>query len=224
MALQLPDIRQAVRSNLDDMQYDSSKIDAAINWFQYELFNNTRTGLMETSVTLNPTAGATSVPFPDDFQVMLNLTVTSPSIYSIWNYRMPQQTFDRDFPGYGSYAARDLYETTVYGRTLRFSAPLRTNTTLVMDYVRKPAKATESSPVLEVPDQYEELVVLGAQARVMEVNEDFAEAAQIRDNLDPLMTVFIRNEGRGGAIAGPRLMRSNRRRQGANFGDPYGAY
>lgn len=220
----ITDVRQAVRSNLDDMQYDGSKIDSAINWFQNELFNNTRTSLMETSTNLLPSAGASEIDLPANLQVMTNLTVTAPTVYSIWGYRTQQQTFDRDFPGFSTYASRALRETSIYGRKLRFSAPLRTNTTIRLDYVRRPAVASDASPQLEAPDQYFELYVLGAQARVMEVNEDFVEAAQIRQNLEPLVTTFIRNEGRGGLVAGPRIMRSNRRRMGGGFGDPAASY
>lgn len=222
--LQLADVRQAVRSNLDDPQYDGSKIDSAINWFQFEIFNNTRTALMETTATLTPSAGDSSVGLPTDLQALTNATVTVPSVYSIWKNKVEAQTFDEYFPGFDTYDPRNLYEWCVYGRLMRFSAPLLSNTTIRIDYVRRPVAASEASPSLEIPDQYFELAVLGAQARVMEVNEDFAEAAQIRNNLDPLLTTFIRNEARGGQTAGPSIMRSNRRRTGGGFGDPAASY
>lgn len=220
----LSDVRQAVRSNLDDMQYDGTKIDNAINWFQFELFNDTRTSLMETTTNLTLGAGAASVAMPTDTQLLLNLTVTVPTVYSIWKKKTEQQTFDERYPGFDVYTARAVDEWTTFGNSLRFSAPAAAQTTIRVDYLRRPVKATADAPTLEVPDQYEELVVLGAQARVMEVNEDFAEASQIRANMEPLMITFKRNEGRGGKTAGPTTVRSNRRRMGGRFGDPEGAY
>jgi len=219
----LPDVRQAVRSNLDDMQYDATKIDQAINWFQNELFNNTRTALMETSATLNLAQGASSVALPTDLQVILDMTVTSPgSAYSINKNKLDSTTFAQRYPDYTGYSQQAASEWAVYGRSLRFSAPVSAATVIRLDYVRRPVPATLNAPTLEAPDQYFELYVLGAQARIMEINEDFAEAAQIRGNLDPLVTTFIRNEARGGIISGPTIMRSNRRRMGGRFGDPYG--
>lgn len=220
----LSEVRQAVRSNLDDMQYDGSKIDQAINWFQNELFNNNRTSLMETSATLNLTQGASSVDLPSDLQVIIDITVTSPSVYSINKLKVDQTTFSERYSNYAGSTQQQAGEWTVYGRSLRFSAPVSAATTIRLDYVRRPATATDASPTLEAPDQYFELYVLGAQARIMEINEDFAEAAQIRGNLDPLVTTFIRNEGRGGTVSGPIVIRSNRRRMGGRFGDPYGWY
>lgn len=217
-------VRQAVRQNLDDPEYSASTIDAAINWFQFELFNNTRTSLMETSGTLSPTINATNIALPADLQVLTNATVTSPTVYNIWKNKYEQQTFDLYFPNYTVATTSYLYNWCIYGRTMRFSAPLKSNTTIAIDYIRRPVKATDAAPTLEIPDQYEELATLGAQARVMEVNEDFAEAAQIRNNMEPLVTAFIRNEARGGQTAGPTIIRSNRRRSGGGFGDPAAAY
>ena len=219
----LSDVRQAVRSNLDDMQYDGAKIDMAINWFQNELFNNTRTSLMETTTNLNVAQGASSVPLPADCQLLLNLIVTSSPVRSIWSRQLDTNIFDSTFPNFAGYAQRTADQWTIYGRNIRFSGPVSAATVLRADYVRRPVLATDAAPTLELPDQYFELVVLGAQARVMEVNEDFAEASQIRNNLDPLVTTFIRNEARGGQVAGPRIMRSNRRRMGGRFGDPESA-
>ena len=218
----LSNVRQAVRSNLDDTQYPGAKIDQAINWFQNELFTNTRTSLLETSADINVALNAASAPLPADLQVILDMTVTAPGVYSINTNKLDSTTFAKRYPNYTGYSAQAASEWTIYGRSVRFSAPVSAATTIRLDYVRRPTTAVLDDDELEAPDQYFELYVLGAQARIMEINEDFAEAAQIRNNLDALVTTFIRNEGRGGIVAGPTIMRSNRRRLGGRFGDPYG--
>lgn len=223
----LSDVRQAVRSNLDDMQYDAAKIDQAINWYQNELFTKNDTGLMETTGTVSVGAGSAvgdlSV-LASPVNKLLNLTATSPRVFSLWRYRLPQQTFDLQYPDYTGYTARELYNWTTYGNNLLFSAPAAATTTLRVDYLRDPTYATDAAPTLEAPDKYFEMYVLGAQARIMEVNEDFEEAKVIRGNLFPLEAQFKLHERRGGKVAGPSIMRSNRRGHGGGFGDPEASF
>ena len=121
---------------------------------------------------------------------------------------VPYEEFNSEYPGYDSSTAAAIYRFTVFGNALRFSSPVNAAYTLKLDYLRKPTQMTVGSDVCEVPDSYKELVIIGTLARVMERNEDYAEASQERGNLDSLMIAFIRNEGRGQIASGPTIIRS----------------
>lgn len=209
----LQNVRQLVRAKLDDMQFDASKVDSAINWFIFELLNNNRISFMEDSTNIPFNQGDTEVSLPADYQVGTNIIVTISGVeaYNIWKNRVEYVDFMSRFPGFSVATQQRIREWTFYGKKIRFSGPSIESGNLFVDYVKRPVKATGDNDVLVIPDNYEEMVVIGATARVMEMNEDYAEAAQERQNNEPLVTAFIRNEARGQQQAGPLVIRTNRR-------------
>ena len=209
----LQNVRQLVRAKLDDMQFDASKVDSAINWFIFELLNNNRISFMEGSTNIPFNQGDTEVSLPAEYQVGTNIISIIPGVepYSIWKDRVEYVDFMLRFPGFSTAAQSRVKQWTYYGRKIRFSAPVLEGGNLFVDFVKRPEKVTADAGVLVIPDNYEEMVVIGATARVMEMNEDYAEAAQERQNNEPLVTAFIRNESRGQQQAGPLVIRTNRR-------------
>lgn len=208
----LADIKASVRGLLDDTDYDEDIITEAANWFVYELFNNTRTRLMESSDTLSALINATTLDFPSDFMTLISIYSTSPSVQKM-PAAMEYETFMKSNAGFATATAAAAGDWTMYGNAMRFAAPLLTATTFQLDYLREPTAMEDDGDDCEVPDRYAELVSKGTLARIMERNEDYAEARQERKLLEPLVTTFIRNEGRGGGKVGPAsVMRTNRGR------------
>ena len=202
-----------VRGKLQDVTYDETLVDNAINWFVNDLFTNNRTRLMEANDQLFPSANDTEVDLPDDYQTVIKegLWITSPQTYQMIQYFMEYGDFMKAFPGFVGYPAHALTNWTFFGNTIRFSAPLLASTTINIDYLREPVAMVNDTDTCEVPDLYQELVVLGALARCMQTNEDYDEASQEFANLAILRTAFIKNEGRAAQKTGPIIMRSNRR-------------
>ena len=210
----LADIKKSVRGLLQDDQFDGDLIREAANWFVYEIFNNTRTRLMESSDTITAAAGDTTMDLPDDFMTRINIYLTAPQIYSINDSEMPYDSFMREYANFATSRPAQVGRWTPYGMGIRFSAPLNADHTFQIDYLREPVPMEQGSDECEVPDRYSELVAKGALARIMEINEDYAEASQERNNLEPQLTVFIRNEARGGGKTGPSIIRTGRGRTG----------
>jgi hypothetical protein len=207
----LSDLRFSVRNRLDDTSFDQATVDESINWFVFEVCNDHRLRIMEANDDMFISAADVMADFPDDMQTIINLHVTSPQVYNILNRYIEYGDFMRNYPGYQTYAASQLYSWTDYGNAMRFAGPVLADTTVNIDYLRRPTTMVADTDVCEFQDQYFEMVVLGALARCMERNEDYAEAQSERGKLAPLMTAFIRNEGRGQIKLGPTIMRSNRR-------------
>lgn len=208
----LADIVTSVRGLLTDDQFDEDSIKEAANWFVYEVFNNTRTRLMESSDTITALAGATEADFPSDMITWIYIYETAPSVYSILGDYVQYAQFMQSNANFATATAARLGRWTMFGNAMRFGAPLSVNHTFQIDYLREPVAMEDSGDDCEMPDRYSELVSKGTLARIMEINEDYAEAAQERTNLEPLMTAFIRNEARGGGKTGPIIMNSRRRR------------
>jgi len=215
----LADIVSSVRGLLTDDQFDEDLIREAANWFVYELFNNTRTRLMESSDTISASINATTADFPDDMMTWIAIYRTAPDVAPITEDYVPYAQFMQRHANFATATAGRLRDWTMYGNQMRFGAPLSVAHTFQIDYLREPTPMEDDTDDCEVPDRYSELVSKGTLARIMEINEDYAEAAQERTNLEPLVNTFIRNEARGGGKTGPIIMNS-RRRRGNSTGVP----
>lgn len=210
----LSQFRANVRNLIGDSEYDATLVDQAINWFIQEIHNNTQFRYMEEEDEIDISANDVTADLPDDIATILALNMTSPQVADILRYYVEYGDFMKLYPGYETYSARQVRQWTDYGNQMRLAAPANVDTTIHIDYIRTPVVMVEDDDTCDVPDQYEELVSKGALARLMEINEDYGEAQTERNNLDPLLTAFIKNEGRGGIKAGPTVMRSNRGRIG----------
>jgi hypothetical protein len=97
---------------------------------------------------------------------------------------------------------------------MRFAAPLNANHTFAIDYLRAPNEMVNTGDTCELFSVYRELVARGTLVRIMRtINEDYQEADAEESKLNPLITAFVRNEGRGGGKTGPAaIVRTNRGR------------
>jgi hypothetical protein len=202
----------SVRGLLDDDSYDANIITEASNWFVNELCNNNRFRFLEESEELNADTGDTTMDFPDDMQTLISFYMTSPSTYDMMKGYISYGDFMRDNADFASRTAAQPRSWTDFGNGVRFPAPLNAACDFQVDYLRRPTAVADDTDEYELPDGYDELISRGTLARIMERNEDYAEAQQERANLDPLVTAFIRNEARGQIKIGPVIMRTGRRR------------
>lgn len=200
-----------VRGLIGDNSFDITLVHQAINWFLLEIHNNSRIRYMETNDQVYVSSLDTTADFPDDMSTLININLLSPQLYSLNKSYMEYEVFTRRFPGYTSYTPTQILQWTDFGNAMRFAAPVKADSVIDVDYLKKTAIMIQDADTTDIPDVYEELVSKGSLARLMEINEDYQEASQERNNLSPLLTSFIRNEGRGGIKVGPTRMNSNRR-------------
>lgn len=207
----LADIRASVLSKLDDT-YDNSIIDEAINWFQFQIYNDHRIRAMEETDTIQVANGATTADFPDDMQTLINLSTTSTSpVQGLMDLYVEYGDFIKQYPNFQSVLPSQVRQWTDFGNAMRFSAPINAATTIFAEYLRRPDLMTDDDDEAEAPDQYAQMYTLGATISIMNRNEDYDEAASEQAILAPLITSFVRNEGRGQIKIGPTIMRTNRR-------------
>ncbi len=198
----------AVRGLMDDDQFDSGQIIQNGNWVQNDLYASVRTRQMESSATISVDAGDTTATFPATMQTMLSLVVTSPQKFSLTEMYVDYDRFQEIYPGWATDPAAAIYQWTDYGNGIRFSAPVLADSTLKVDFLRKPVEVVSNTDSYELPDLYDELLVRRTLSRCMMRNEDYAESQQEQQFIADLFTMFVRNEGRGGIKTGPTVMTS----------------
>ncbi len=222
MSITRADIVSNVRDLMDDDQLDATLITNAANWFVDELANNNQLRMFEDSDTLTALQAATTLAFPTTMATMISLYTTVPQVYDLTHYYVPYGDFIRRYADFATATQTGAYQWTDFGNGVRFAAPLNAAHTFQCDFIRFPVKMAIDADVCEIPDNYEEMVFIGTKVRIMDINEDYAEANQERTiKLDPLVATFKKNESRGQIKTGPNVMRTNRRRGGNKLGDPY---
>ena len=212
--LTLAEIRAAVRGKLDDTQYDADLIDEAANDFQNELFTNNRIRSMEANDTVTIASGETSIDFPVDFLTLLEMTLiySSTQYQNIKKHYVNYEQFMRSYANFAVASSMRPQTWTEFGEGARFSNPSDADYTFNIDYLRLPELMEADSDESEVRKVWKEMFTLGTLARVMEINEDYEEAAQERDKLDPLVTTFVAREGRGNIKTGASIISPGRGR------------
>lgn len=211
--MRLVDIKTKVRKLLQDDQYDGDLIRDAANYVVYDLFNNTKTRLMEESDTITALAGATAADFPSDMMNWISIYATKPQVFEITDNYMQYSEFMQRHAGFATASSGRVGDWTDFGNGMRFAQPLSVSHTFQIDYVREPIPMERDNDECELPDRYEELLLKGTKARIMEIDEDYAEGDQERALLEPLVTAFIRNEARGGGKTKPTVIRTRRGRR-----------
>ena len=67
----------------------------------------------------------------------------------------------------------------LYGGNIMLSAPTDKDYTMTMFYIKKPKTLVDNTDVPELPEEFEELLVLGAYKRILDRNEDFDLGASV---------------------------------------------
>ena len=208
------EIKEDVQDLLQDTDADEALILKCANWFVDELCVNNHLRIMEDSEELFASAGDTELEFPDNMKTLIKegFYLTSPQVYDMGPNYVAYGDFMRNYANFASATAAAAHEWTDFGNKARFAAPLNANHTFQCDFLRDPVPMEVDDDTCEIPDRYRELVSKGTLARMMTINEDYAESSQEINNLAELRTVFIKNESRGGFKTGPNIIRTNRGR------------
>ena len=206
-----------VRLKLDDSAYPEATITQALNDYVNELYTKFKTKLMEKSSTLSVAQGDTTINLPTDYSSLLNLTVLDTSPYLITDKELEYNKFMRDYPAFATYAQAKPYYWTSFANKIRLAYPSNASYTINIDYLRLPVKTSSGSDSYEVPSESDEMVAQGGLVRAMEMNEEYAEAAQERSKLEDMETSFNLKYGRGPLRSGGTRIRTKLYKRGRNY-------
>lgn len=184
MAYDLSHIRnRVINDKLDDPTYDSGVVDNFINDTQREIFNSAELPFTEKVFSGQVPVDEYIFQFPLDYQVAQALVITDPQDQKrdIMKYYMGFREFNRAYPVPSQNDSGVPLAWTSHGNKMYFSRPTDQQYQLDLSYNKSPIKLEADADVPEVPEAFEEALVLGAYWRVLERNEDFDLAAFIRN-------------------------------------------
>lgn len=180
MAYNLASIRDKVLNDkLDDTTYDPAIIDDFINDAQRSIFNTYELPFQEAEDDDTIASGDFEIDFPDDYQREQALIIVGPnnSIRDITRNYLPWRKFINSYPLPSNNTPGAPMMWTVHAGRVLLSRPADQNYQYVLWYIKSPAELSDDADVPEIPESFQEILVLGAYYRVLERNEDFDLAA-----------------------------------------------
>lgn len=209
MAYNLSTVRTNVRNRLDDEDFEQTYLDRAINYAQWEITNKHHLSIMETSTNLSVVLNDIETPVPADYHKTLYLRVTSPT-------GMRTDITDR-YMDYGDFVTQYIdasanpkgmpYNWSEYGRKFKYAQPADQAYTLKLDFLRKSPLLDDDADVPDIPEEFQELLELGAYMRIAKREDDYdVKSAEWQDYRN-LLTDFIHVYGRNQGPRGIRKMR-----------------
>lgn len=215
MDYNLAGLRQRVRiDKLDDEEFDGSVIDNFINDTQREIFNQYELPFQEKIFQGAIPAGSTMVQLPSDLAQLQSQTLTDVPGFSKMKHKW--RDFFEIYPDNTAEAAGAPCAWTLYAGNVILNAPVDQEYTLTLYYIRKPILLTQDSHVPEIPEEFSELLVLGAYIRVLKRNEDFDQADYVETEYNKQLDLLVSRYGFRAADGAIKMksgqIRTNRRR------------
>lgn len=188
MSYTLGDIRTQVKNRLSDQNFSDAVINQFVNDEQREIFNYFDLPFNRTTIEHTVAQGANTINLPTGHQKTKGLRIIAPEnddrdltqSYLPWG-RFKQ--YFRQEPDF--YSESDLVWWTIYNDKIEFANNADKSYTLEQDYLIRPTEMTEDNDVPEIPEEFQEILVIGALVRALEVNDDndIAQYQQGKKNL-----------------------------------------
>ena len=173
-----------VKDELQDESYDDNRIKRYLNQTYLETFGEVPYSFFEKTYKYE-TIDSGELEVPKDFQSMIRLVVEKGGMKWPLKYVAPQEYF-------AEYDGMKVYQYTVIGNQLHFHLPKQNCEdidendpdnyyTMKLYYLAKPVRLTADTDRPLVPEEYAEILILGAVARAERRRGNF-DYAQIYDN------------------------------------------
>lgn len=198
MSYILSDIRTKVRNRVRDSAYDATEITNYINDTQNDIFNEYRLPFMETTQDYTLNIGTADITngsgLPSNFVQVIDLVLTSANREKLL---LPKDLRELDYsnPDYEnntSYPAGEPQNWYKYGQTIKVYPEPDLAYTVTLRYYKKPTLLSSDSDVPSLPSEFEELMVVGAAYRILQVKDNYDQAAILQNKYDELLDKLVR--------------------------------
>lgn len=176
MEYNLASIRQQVLvDKLDDDEFEPGVIDNFINHTQRDIFSSFELPFMEKIFSGSIPTGSTMFTQPEDMALAQSRVITAPDGKQTDMERgyLDFRTFNKLYPTPENNTPGPVTHWTSYAGNILTSCPTDQDYTMTVYYIKKPKRLEQDTDVPEIPEEFEELLVLGAFMRVQRRNEDF---------------------------------------------------
>ena len=174
MSYNLQTIRNLVKQRLADENFDDLLVNQFINDEQRELMNYYQLPFNKQLAPHTLNQSENELDLPSDHQRTVGLRITAPEGYDIelTQYFMPYNRFKDYFREADYYSKTNPRYWTIFKDKIIFAYNADKEYTLEQTYTKVLPELEDDVDVPEVPHEFQEILVLGALVRCLEVNDD----------------------------------------------------
>ena len=177
---------------LDDDEFDTGIIGRFVNDTQRDIFNQFELPFQEKIFAGTVPGSSSMFNMPADLALLQSVSMTDVPGFSAT--RMNWRDFFAKYPDNTSAEPGKPSAWTLYAGNIIFDKPTDEDYVLTLFYVRKPITLTVGTQVPEIPEEFSELLILGAYIRCLKFNEDNDQAnfheGEYNKMLDLLVTRY----------------------------------
>lgn len=177
---------------LDDDEFDTGVIGRFVNDTQRDIFNQFELPFQEKIFAGTVPSSSSMFNVPADLALLQSVSMADVPGFSAT--RMNWRDFFAKYPDNTSAEPGKPSAWTLYAGNIIFDKPTDEDYVLTLFYIRKPITLTVGTQVPEIPEEFSELLILGAYIRCLKFNEDFDQAnfieGEYNNQLDLLVTRY----------------------------------
>lgn len=210
MALTLDFMRQLVRSRLDDEDYEDEYLDQALNEAQWDILRNRQFSFMEASTTVTLLTATNSIPYPTDVRNLIGVSAIATGIqrYNITEYFMDYATFQQLNSNPQISQPNAPFQWTTFAGNMLFPNLADKDYTLTVDYIKTVPRVDGTIvTTFTIPDEYQELLKIGAYMRIAKREDDYDVKQQEQIDYTRMLTDMLKSYARNPAPRGRHVMR-----------------
>lgn len=191
MAFTLTDITTKVQQRVRDTNYSTGEITNYLNDTLNDIYNEYRLPFMQTTEDYTTVADVADLTngsgLPTDYSQAIQLVENSPGTRFIpyIDFTLLNETFD---VANGSGKVEYWYK---FGETINLYPTPDAAYSLTLSYYKTPTTLSSGSDVPEFPAEFEELLVIGAAYRVLQVKDNYDQAAVLQNRYDELLQKLV---------------------------------
>lgn len=209
------DIVTRVQQRVRDAGFSSTEIKGYLNDTQNDVFNEYRLPFMEATQDYTLTVGVSDITngagLPADYVQAIDLFITTAGQERTLPYQDIRQV-DANSPDPDDITSNPKNTPQYwyfYALTLRvFPAP-NIAYTATLRYYKKPTLLSSDAAVPSLPSEFEELLVVGAAYRVLQVKDNYDQAGILQNKYDELLQKLVVKYSQP-QVGAPARMRTNR--------------
>lgn len=215
MAYTLGALVTKVQQRVRDTNYSSSEIKNYINDTQRDIFNEYRLLFMEATQNYTMTSGVSDITdgsgLPSNYVQALDLllTTTDSERHLIYQDIRDIDNLYADADDTTAHPAGEPKYWYNYAQVIKTFPVPDDAYTLTLRYYKSPAELSSDDDVPEVPQEFEEILVVGAAYRVFQVKDNYDKAAILQNKYDELLQKLQFKYSRK-QVGTPPTMRINR--------------
>lgn len=174
MSYTLESIRTQVKNRISDQNFSNAMINQFINDEQREVLNYYDLPFNRSTSVQSISSGNNTIALPADNQRIKSLRITAPAGFdtSLDAFYLPYNRFSEIFRKPNYYTDTTISWWTIYNTDIIFSNNADQTYTVQIDYTSAPTELTTDSDVPVLPQEFQEILVLGAMVRCLESNDD----------------------------------------------------